>query len=127
MTARRPLLLLVPAAALLVLSGCAAAPGADDGGSATAESTVEIPSPAQPMRTVFLCEDGRRAEASFTRDPDQVALAFDGRRLTLPQGVSASGARYTDGLTTFWNKGRSATLVLPDGSSTTCEQTEPAA
>lgn len=35
--------------------------------------------------------------------------------LTLPQGLSASGARYTDGNTTFWIKGENAHLEL-DGS-----------
>ena len=32
--------------------------------------------------------------------------------LTLPQGISASGARYTDGSTTFWNKGDDAHLEI---------------
>ena len=46
-----------------------------------------------------------RQEASFV---------FDNKLLTLKQGRSASGARYTDGIYVFWSKGDSATVYKRD-------------
>ncbi len=40
--------------------------------------------------------------------PPQVSMILDGRQLTLPAVVSASGARYSDGHYTFWSKGNNA-------------------
>lgn len=42
----------------------------------------------------------------------------NGTELTLPQLVSASGARYSDEHTTFWIKGNQATLSEAGGSRT---------
>jgi putative lipoprotein len=56
---------------------------------------------------------------------DRVVIELPERSLTLPQVVSASGARYSDGPTTFWNKGREATFEV-DGRKQTCrERREP--
>ncbi|RLM21253.1 lysozyme inhibitor [Brenneria alni] len=38
----------------------------------------------------------------------QVSFLLDGESHTLPQVVSASGARYSDGAYTFWSKGNHA-------------------
>ncbi|UAN24032.1 C-type lysozyme inhibitor [Enterobacter sp. JBIWA003] len=46
-----------------------------------------------------------RQEASFV---------YDNKLLTLKQGISASGARYTDGIYVFWSKGDSATVYKRD-------------
>jgi len=46
-----------------------------------------------------------RQEASFV---------YDNKLLTLKQGMSASGARYTDGIYVFWSKGDSATVYKRD-------------
>ncbi|MCG5042536.1 C-type lysozyme inhibitor [Enterobacteriaceae bacterium 155047] len=46
-----------------------------------------------------------RQEASFV---------FDNKLLTLKEGMSASGARYTDGIYVFWSKGDSATVYKRD-------------
>lgn len=46
-----------------------------------------------------------RQEASFV---------FDNKLLTLKQGMSASGARYTDGIYVLWSKGDSATVYKRD-------------
>jgi putative lipoprotein len=40
--------------------------------------------------------------------------------VTLPQVAAASGARYSDGVSTFWNKGNEAMLEL-DGRSRSCQ------
>ncbi|EMH4160930.1 C-type lysozyme inhibitor [Pluralibacter gergoviae] len=44
----------------------------------------------------------------------QVSFVYDNKPLTLDQGLSASGARYTDGIYVFWSKGDSATVYKHD-------------
>lgn len=56
---------------------------------------------------------------------DRVVIELPERALTLPHVVSGSGARYSDGPTTFWNKGREATLDLNGRTQTCRERREP--
>lgn len=44
----------------------------------------------------------------------EVNFIYDDKSLTLAEGVSASGARYTDGIYVFWSKGESATVYKRD-------------
>lgn len=44
----------------------------------------------------------------------QVSFIWDNKQLNLQQGISASGARYTDGIYVFWSKGDSATVYKRD-------------
>lgn len=44
----------------------------------------------------------------------EVSFIYDNQLQTLKQGVSASGARYTDGIYVFWSKGDSATIYKRD-------------
>nr|WP_318381869.1 C-type lysozyme inhibitor [uncultured Enterobacter sp.] len=44
----------------------------------------------------------------------QASFVYDDKLLTLTQGLSASGARYTDGIYVFWSKGDSATVYHRD-------------
>ena len=44
----------------------------------------------------------------------QVSFVYDNQQLNLAQGLSASGARYTDGVYVFWSKGDSATVYKRD-------------
>ena len=37
-----------------------------------------------------------------------------GRELRLPHVISGSGARYSDGKTTFWNRGKSVLMQVDD-------------
>ena len=55
-----------------------------------------------------------RQEASFVYDDAVLRKARRLERLTLKQGISASGARYTDGIYVFWSKGDSATVYKRD-------------
>ncbi len=63
---------------------------------------------------VFQCKDAKSITATFYNgDASRVDLALsDGRTFSLPQAISASGARYADDAisTIFWNKGDSAFL-----------------
>ncbi|SUH09375.1 lysozyme inhibitor [Salmonella enterica subsp. enterica] len=50
---------------------------------------------------------------SITRVKRSV-FVYDNKLLTLKQGISASGARYTDGIYVFWSQGESATVYKRD-------------
>ena len=62
----------------------------------------------------FRCPDGRAVIARFEPQDDFVNMRFDGHDLRLPHVISGSGARYSDGKTTFWNKGRSALVEVDE-------------
>ena len=63
----------------------------------------------------FRCPDGQTVMAQFHLPEDQfVNVSFAGRELRLPHVISGSGARYSDGKTTFWNKGRSVLMEVDD-------------
>ena len=49
--------------------------------------------------------------AKFT-NTDKVEILLAGRTLTLPHVISGSGARYSDGSTTFWGKGNEALFEM---------------
>jgi hypothetical protein len=60
-----------------------------------------------------VCSSGERIEAVFDTGSNRVDLSLpDGRKLSLAQVLSASGARYAnaDESIVFWNKGRTAFL-----------------
>ncbi len=62
----------------------------------------------------FRCPDGRTVMARFEPQDEFVSVQFVGRELRLPHVISGSGARYSDGKTTFWNKGRSVLVEVDD-------------
>ncbi|MEZ0167488.1 MliC family protein [Microvirga sp. TS319] len=49
----------------------------------------------------------------------KLVYAGSSTEMTLPQALSADGARYTQGDVEFWIKGKEATLTRA-GKSTTC-------
>jgi membrane-bound inhibitor of C-type lysozyme len=50
----------------------------------------------------------------------RVELTFEtGRKITLPQALSADGGRYANDSLEFWIKGRNATLTM-NGAKETC-------
>jgi len=63
----------------------------------------------------FLCPDGQTVMAQFQLPEDRfVNVRFAGRELRLPHVISGSGARYSDGKITFWNRGRSVLMEVDD-------------
>ena len=63
----------------------------------------------------FRCPDGQTVMAQFHLPEDQfVNVRFAGRDLRLPHVISGSGACYSDGKTTFWNKGDSVLMEVDD-------------
>ncbi len=81
------------------------------GGTAQPPATV---APENVIRATFVCPDGTSIEAVFDNAADTVTVTLPDGTLTLPHVESGSGARYSDGTTTFWNKGDEA-LVEVDG------------
>lgn len=85
-------------------------------GVARAESAV---------RARFLCKG--RFDASevtalfFNARPATVVLLEGEQAIRLPIAISASGARYSDGSTTFWVKGSEATWERGPQRTLTCE------
>lgn len=58
--------------------------------------------------------DEKPLSVTLNNDRQQVSFAYEDKTLTLDQGISASGARYTDGIYVFWSKGDSATVYKRD-------------
>ncbi len=66
-----------------------------------------------PLNTVaYVCSEAKTITAIYYSDSVDLVLS-DGRSFTLPQAVSASGARYanTDEAVVFWNKGNTAFIT----------------
>ena len=62
----------------------------------------------------FRCPDGQTVMARFEPEDQFVSVRFAGRDLRLPHMISGSGARYSDGKTTLWNKGDSVLVEVDD-------------
>lgn len=63
----------------------------------------------------FACESGETIQAAFSATPGgEVELVLPEQEVSLPQVEAASGAKYSDGTVTFWEKGGEA-LVEVDG------------
>jgi putative hemolysin len=94
---------------------CAA--GAHFDGTCTREADAE----STTVRASFTCDAGKNVAAIFTNGPrSSVALVLsDGRKVSLPQAMSGSGARYANGDESFvfWNKGNTA-FIEENGKTT---------
>jgi len=68
----------------------------------------------------FKCKDGKSIEATFYADKVDLKLS-DGRSMTVPQAMSASGARYANAAESFvfWNKGNTAFVTEGAGGNET--------
>lgn len=65
-------------------------------------------------RFAFDCGDGQVAKVSYAKKAKTMRLEYAGKTYRLPRAVSASGARYSDGRVTFWEKGGTA-FIERDG------------
>jgi len=70
---------------------------------------------ADAVEARYACSGGARVVADFSPPSaanGRVTRTFEtGRKITLPQALSADGGRYADNDTEFWIKGRNATLT----------------
>ena len=75
---------------------------------------------AGPSLVLILeCEAGETLYLRYVEGERSVILVGEGLRLKLPQVRAASGARYSDGRTTVWLKGKDA-LVVRQGDRRRC-------
>ena len=82
--------------------------------AATEAPAVDDTDSSNVIEATFICPDGTSLDTVFDNSADTVMVALPDGTVTLPRTVSGSGARYSDGTTTFWNKGDEA-LVEVDG------------
>jgi membrane-bound inhibitor of C-type lysozyme len=81
---------------------------------------------SQAVAEEYICDDNTRLDATFVvpkQGLGSVELIFlkSNERISLPQVISADGARYAGGVTEFWAKGSQATLRQA-GNVTTCKR-----
>lgn len=86
--------------------------------SASKNAVPEPPTKSVVNAANFMCGDNKSIQAVFYKDSVALALS-DSRTISLPQAMSASGARYAnaDESFVFWNKG--TTAFITEGASTT--------
>jgi putative lipoprotein len=65
--------------------------------------------PVSSRTLIFVCDAG---EFHMRMSPGQVELVLPDRTLVLPQVPAASGARYQEGQTLFWDRGNEARLEI---------------
>lgn len=64
----------------------------------------------------WLCSDGEIFAASYDREHDRMSLDYGGVILILDRVPAGSGAKYSNGETTFWSKGDQA-LIMRGGET----------
>ncbi|MES2026344.1 MAG: YbaY family lipoprotein [Pseudomonadota bacterium] len=74
------------------------------------QRVAETVTPKSNAVAAFKCDD-LEFIAKFP-NTDKVEILLAGRTLTLPHVISGSGARYSDGSTTFWGKGNEALFEM---------------
>jgi membrane-bound inhibitor of C-type lysozyme/heat shock protein HslJ len=82
------------------------------GDEATGASSPAETGAAETIEATFVCPDGTSIPAVFDNTADTVTVTLPDGAVTLPQVVSGSGARYSDGVITFWNKGDEALVEV---------------
>lgn len=71
--------------------------------------TIGASATPAPVVVHYVCDDGKTFEARVFPVPARRAIVVvDGRTLDLPQTVSGSGIRYSDGTLVYHSKGRDA-------------------
>jgi len=93
--------------AIAILAGCHSEPSSSQDEASGSPATAYA----------YTCAD-YRFTARF--EPEAAVLTLPDRELRLPQALSASGARYSDGVTTFWIKGDLATLEIDGKTYSDC-------
>lgn len=100
----------------LAAIGCGAP---DSEQSPAADSPAPDTEPGELLTHAYTCGEGTYIVANF-RDQGRVWLFLPGETLSLPQVRSASGARYSDGTTSFWSKDREALVETADTDPLSC-------
>ena len=83
-------------------------------------SMIAAASSQQQIFVSYLCDDGTPLSVVFFPKEKNMRMQMSGRAFSLPQRLSASGARYAKGGVSFWVKGQQATLKRRKVASTIC-------
>lgn len=135
----RPSACTAPSSALLVITlmamtGCnraadesaatPAQPGAaEPSESVAAAAPAEVAPPEGVLRAyVWDCGGGLTLRMKNLYSEDAIILELQEGPRALPQVVSASGAKYSDGSLTFWTKGDTATFERPGSAPVNCRE-----
>ena len=91
--------------------------GALAAGCTPIQAPTAVPEPAQSesasiIEATFVCPDGTSLDTVFDNGANTVTVTLPDETITLPRAESGSGARYSDGTTTFWNKGDEAMVEI---------------
>ena len=76
---------------------------------------------AQASFVSYQCADGTQAVAAIYKGDKRMRLQVDGHAYTLPQRLSAYGARYSKSGVSLWITGQEATLRRPKTRPTACK------
>ena len=115
----------IAAAALVLPMADTKAQGASAGIEGTAwrveairgPAVTTAPAPPDPGALVFTCDD---VEFLVRVSSSQVELVLLDRTLVLPQVPAASGAKYQQGSTLFWNRGDEARFEVDGRTYPAC-------
>jgi putative hemolysin len=117
---RKPALILIVVLVLLIIFVLYLIAKNKNTSIITTPTTVENLSPTPTSDKIinsvtFYCHPNKEIKAVFYEDKVEITLS-DGRNMTLPQVISASGARYanSDESFVFWNKGDTAFITEKD-------------
>ncbi|MCX5833454.1 MAG: MliC family protein [Deltaproteobacteria bacterium] len=67
---------------------------------------------AQAKSVTYRCDEGKNFVVVFDSKGDFATLKLSEREVSLPRVLSASGAKYSDGQTTFLGKGAEAFVEI---------------
>jgi membrane-bound inhibitor of C-type lysozyme len=80
---------------------------------------------AQAEKVTYQCENGKSFIAEYSSKDVRITFLPEGNKLTLPQVISGSGIRYSDGTTTLSSKGANAEISKGKISYKCVEVSEP--
>ncbi|MFZ5692135.1 MAG: MliC family protein [Pseudomonadota bacterium] len=89
--------------------------------SAAALSLTATVAHAQANFVSYECADGTQAVAAIYKGDKRMRLQVDGHAYTLPQRLSAYGARYSKSGISLWITGQEATLRRQKARPTACK------
>jgi membrane-bound inhibitor of C-type lysozyme len=84
-------------------------------GQHEAPAPAHQPAAATPKTFIYQCAGGQSFTVQFIDNAQFALFTLNNKTLKLPQAISGSGARYSDGHTTLWIKGEGA-FVEVDGN-----------
>ena len=80
-----------------------------------------ITTPVSAASALYRCALNMNIVANYSSDAKSVTIYVQGQTLQLPIAISGSGARYSDGKTTFWEHQGQALFEAPGVSFTGCK------